>query len=60
VELYIHCPNTLSWRGAQLRKAQGKLYLYLTFTGDKFVTCTILLKEFVGRRETKSESREGI
>jgi hypothetical protein len=22
-------PHTLSWRGAQLKKAQGQLYLYL-------------------------------
>jgi hypothetical protein len=28
VELYLHSPNTSSWRGAQL-KAQGQLYLYL-------------------------------
>jgi hypothetical protein len=25
-----HSPNTSSWRGAQLKKAQGQLYLYLT------------------------------
>jgi hypothetical protein len=29
VELYFHSPNTLSWRGAQLRKAQGQLYVAL-------------------------------
>jgi hypothetical protein len=29
VELYLHSPNTPSWRGAQLKKAQGQLYLYL-------------------------------
>jgi hypothetical protein len=27
--LYLHSPNTLSWRGAQLNAAQGQLYLYL-------------------------------
>jgi hypothetical protein len=27
VELYPHSPNTTSWRGAQLKKAQGQLYL---------------------------------
>jgi hypothetical protein len=29
VELYLHSPNTHSWRGAQLGGAQGQLYLYL-------------------------------
>jgi hypothetical protein len=29
VELYLHFPNTPSWRGAQLGGAQGQLYLYL-------------------------------
>jgi hypothetical protein len=28
VELYLHSPNTPSWRGAQLGGAQGQLYLY--------------------------------
>jgi hypothetical protein len=27
MELYLHSPNTPSWRGAQL-KAQGQLYIY--------------------------------
>jgi hypothetical protein len=32
VELYIHFPNTPSWRGAQLKKkAQGQLYLTLPY-----------------------------
>jgi hypothetical protein len=31
VELYLHSPNTPSWRGAQLKEAQGQLYL-LPFT----------------------------
>jgi hypothetical protein len=31
VELYLHSPNTPSWRGAQLKKAQAQLYLF-TFT----------------------------
>jgi hypothetical protein len=29
VELYLHYPNTPSWRGAQLKTAQGQLHLYL-------------------------------
>jgi hypothetical protein len=29
VELYLHSPNTLSWRGAQLGGAQRQLYLTL-------------------------------
>jgi hypothetical protein len=28
VELYIYSPNTPSWRGAQLKEAQGQLYLF--------------------------------
>jgi hypothetical protein len=28
VELYLHSPNTPSWRGAQLGGAQRQLYLY--------------------------------
>jgi hypothetical protein len=28
VELYLHSPNMPSWRGAQLGRAQGQLYLY--------------------------------
>jgi len=27
VELYLHSPNTSSWRGAQFKKAQELLYL---------------------------------
>jgi hypothetical protein len=27
VELYLHSPNAPSWRGAQLRGAQGRLYV---------------------------------
>jgi hypothetical protein len=30
VELYLYSPSTPSWRGAQLKKAEGQLYLYLT------------------------------
>jgi hypothetical protein len=29
VELYFQSPSTPSWRGAQLGRAQGQLYLYL-------------------------------
>jgi hypothetical protein len=29
VELYLHSPNTPSWRGAQFKKAQGQLYIYV-------------------------------
>jgi hypothetical protein len=36
VELYIHSPNTPSWRGAQLKEAQGQLYLYLYLYRDNF------------------------
>jgi hypothetical protein len=27
VELYLHSANALSWRGVQLKKAQGQFYL---------------------------------
>jgi hypothetical protein len=29
VEMCLHSPNTPSWRGAQFKKTQGQLYLYL-------------------------------
>jgi hypothetical protein len=29
VGLYLHSPNTPSWRGAQLKETQGQLYFYL-------------------------------
>jgi hypothetical protein len=29
VQLHLHSPNTPSWRGTELRKAQGQLYLTL-------------------------------
>jgi hypothetical protein len=28
-ELYLHSPDTSSWRGAQLGRTQGQLYFYL-------------------------------
>jgi hypothetical protein len=31
VQLYLHTPNTPSWRGAQLGEAQGQLYLYVMY-----------------------------
>jgi hypothetical protein len=30
VEMYLHSPNTPSWRGAQLGGAQGQLYVFFT------------------------------
>jgi hypothetical protein len=41
VELYLHSPNTPSWRGAQLGGAQGQLYLYLTFIITVYVKCKL-------------------
>jgi hypothetical protein len=32
VELYLHTPNTPSWRGAVKKEAQGQLYLYFYIT----------------------------
>jgi hypothetical protein len=28
VELYLHSPNTTSWRGVRFKIVQGQLYLY--------------------------------
>jgi hypothetical protein len=28
MEVYLYFPNTPSWRGAQLKAAQGQLYLF--------------------------------
>jgi hypothetical protein len=39
VELYIHSPNTPSWRGFSVKKeAQGQLYLYLPPRQTQFPT----------------------
>jgi len=35
MELYIHSPNTPSWRDAQLKKTQGQLYF--TFTSCQVI-----------------------
>jgi hypothetical protein len=32
VELYLHSPDTPSWRGAQLGGAQGQLYFTYLYT----------------------------
>jgi hypothetical protein len=41
VELYLHSPNTPSWRGALLRKAEEKLnYLYLQIL-SKLTLCLL-------------------
>jgi hypothetical protein len=37
VELYLHSPNTPSWRGAQLGGAQGQLYFRLKYAFSFFV-----------------------
>jgi hypothetical protein len=31
MELYLHSPNTPSWRGAQLKEAQGQFFFTFTF-----------------------------
>jgi hypothetical protein len=35
VELYLHSPNTPSWRGAQLGGAQGQLTYYYFFISKR-------------------------
>jgi hypothetical protein len=37
VQLCLHSPNMPSWRGAQLKKAQGQLYLDLYFSSISWV-----------------------
>jgi len=34
MELYLHSPNTPSWRGDQLGGAQGQLFTFLTYIVD--------------------------
>jgi hypothetical protein len=53
VELYLHSPNTPSWRGAQLGGAQGQLYLTFTYKLTPWntvlldkLTVTQLVKKF--------------
>jgi len=51
VELYLHSPNTPSWRGVQLGGAQGQLYLLPlpskveSFCGSSW--CFFLSEEFI-------------
>jgi len=40
VELYLHSPTMPSWRGAQLKKAQGQIYLYLSAGEVKYLFLT--------------------
>jgi hypothetical protein len=42
VELYLHSPNTPSWRGAQLGGAQGLRYLRLVICICSLPLCTAL------------------
>jgi hypothetical protein len=44
VELYLHSPNTPSWRGAQLGGAQGQLYLLLLWNPKVH---TVLMKSLL-------------
>jgi len=40
VKLYLHYPNTPSWRGAQLKKAQGQLHLFTYCSSSaKWTSC---------------------
>jgi hypothetical protein len=41
MEIYLHSPNTPSWRGAQV-KAQSQLYLF-TFTTTTTTTIIIII-----------------
>jgi hypothetical protein len=45
--LYLHSPNTPSWRGAQEKQAQGQLYLYLYYQQ--------LMKQFTSLVEVEQE-----
>jgi hypothetical protein len=50
VELYLHSPNTPSWRGAQLGGAQGQLYItLLTYLLTYLLTpwCKILFEKLI-------------
>jgi hypothetical protein len=39
MEIYLHSPNTPSWRGAQLKEAQRQLYHYLYLLGYLTTFC---------------------
>jgi hypothetical protein len=45
VELYLHSPNTPSWRGAQFGGAQGQLYLIYTLC-PRFLVSSGFVKRF--------------
>jgi hypothetical protein len=44
-ELYLHSPNTPSWRGAQLGGAQGQLYLTFTKSGIEWNRQSLRVKK---------------
>jgi hypothetical protein len=46
MELYLHSPNTSSWRGTHLKKAKGQLYLY--YVGFGAFAASELDKVFLG------------
>jgi hypothetical protein len=53
--LYLHSPNTPSWCGVQLKKAQGQLYLYLTYNrGDEGSNRTVPRRRRRRRRRRRS------
>jgi hypothetical protein len=52
MELYLHSPNTPSWRGTQLKKAQGLIFLAFISTDSLqrylvHITSVTLLSRFV-------------
>jgi hypothetical protein len=49
VEPYLHSPNTPSWRGVQLKEAQGQLHLYLkdTLSNPKQVIARLTEMKFI-------------
>jgi hypothetical protein len=59
VELYLHSPNTPSWRGAQLKEAQGQLHLHILTekcVPENLINC---ISEF-RIRHRGFESRQGL
>jgi hypothetical protein len=62
VELYLHSPSTPSWRGAQFKKSQEQLYLYLLHlamrksSGVRSRFCSICLENSGQRLEYPVQS----
>jgi hypothetical protein len=58
MELYLYSPNTLSWHGAQLKGAQGQLYLYLYITSRNYWCNIVTVKVHAPNNDKNYDSKD--